>query len=220
MIDNLMNDQDVFQIVRDKIALILATEIQNQMALAVVALKDPLNYYARVYTERTRAWEQFLNVPVVDDSPLINVSYETSNFDKGTGNTVSRQKSSTIYNIDCYGYGSAEGVAGGGQLTGDMLANFKVQNAIRIVRNILMASEYVTLGLDGIVWQRWITTVNVFQPIIDVTPVQNVVGARISFAVDFNEYAPQVTPSVLSEISVDVTRAVDGQIIVEADYNF
>lgn len=220
MIDHLMNEHSTFEIVRDKIALILATEIESQMALATSEGKDPNDFYARVYTERTRTWEQFLNVPVSDTSPLINVMFDQSNFDGGSSGTVARQKSSTTYNIDCYGYGAAEGVSGGGQLTGDMLANFEVQKAIRIVRNILMAAEYVVLDLRGVVWKRWITTINAFQPIIDSTPVQSVVGARISFNVDFNEASPQVTPTILNEVNVDVNRASDGQILTEANYDY
>jgi hypothetical protein len=220
MIPVLINDNDNFQIVRDKIAVILVTEIANQQALATLAGKDPLNFYARVYTERSRAFEEFLNVPVADNSALINVSFDSTNFDRSVGSVVSRQRSSAIYNIDCYGYASAEDELGSGHAPGDMLSNFKVQQAIRLVRNILMASEYVTLGMTGVVSTRWINTVNVFQPIIDNNPIQNVIGARVSFSVEFNEFAPQAQPVTLNDIFVGVRRALDGQILIEASYDF
>jgi hypothetical protein len=74
--------------------------------------------------------------------------------------------------------------------------------------------------MQGIVWSRWISSVTVFQPIIDNNPVQNVIGARVALLVDFNEFSPQATPVPLQDINIDVNRASDGQILVEANYQY
>jgi hypothetical protein len=194
MITELMNKNDTFEIVRDKIALILAKEIQGQQNLAVTAGVNPVDYRARVFTEAVTPFQMFMNADgsnddPTDESPIINVSFDSSSFDKRAGSTVNRQKSSTNYNIDCYGWGMAQAERCGGSTMGGTLANFAVQRALKIVRNILMSAEYVTLEMDGVVWDRWVDSITAFQPLIDNRPAINIVGARLAFNVNFNEFA-------------------------------
>ena len=75
-IPTLIDKQDTFEIVRDQIATILVTEIVSQQALAVADGKDPDLWKVRIYTERSNAWEQFLEVPPVDESPICNIWYD------------------------------------------------------------------------------------------------------------------------------------------------
>lgn len=219
MIAALIDKQDNFEVVRDQIAAILATEVASQMALATAGGKDPDDWKLQIYSERSNPEEQWLNEQT-DRSPIINVWFESSNFDPAASNVVERQKTEGIFNIDCYGYGKAADVAGGGHTPGDEQAAFEVHRALRLVRNILMAAEYTYLGLRGVVWGRWPQSITSFQPQLGSTPAQQVHGARLAFRVVFNEFSPQVEAETLELVTVDVIRAEDGQIVVEADYDY
>ncbi|MAL49662.1 MAG: hypothetical protein CMH18_07880 [Methylophaga sp.] len=219
MIAELIDKQDNSEIVRDQIAAILATEVANQQALATADGKDPADYKLRIYTERSNPWEAFLN-DQTDRSPIVNVWFDSSNFDKGASNIVERQKTEATFNIDCIGFGMSEDVPGGGHKAGDKEAALEVQRAIRLVRNILMAAEYTYLGMQGVVWQRWPQSITSFQPQIDGRQIQQIVGARLAFNVVFNEFSPQVPAVTLELVSAEVSRSEDGEVIVNADYDY
>lgn len=219
-IDALIDKQDNFEVVRDKIGAILVTEVISQMALAVDDGKDPDLWKLRIFLERSNPWEQFLNTPVTDKSPIVNIWYDNSNFPENAGSTVDRQKTVGIFNIDCYGYGESKDDGASGHKPGDKEAALEVQRALRLVRNILMAGTYTYLDLRGLVWQRWIQSVTAFQPQQDGTNVQQVVGARIAFRVTFNEFSPQVPFVTLESVTLDVFRAENGELLVETDYEY
>jgi len=223
VISELIDKQDTFEIVRDRIATILVTEVANQQILATAAGKDPNQWKLRVFTERANPWEQFQGGEdgvATDGTPLVNVWYDNSNFDPGASNVVGRQKTEAIFNVDCYGYGRSANVVAGGYKAGDEEAAFEVQRALRLVRNILMAAEYTYLGLRGLVWQRSPQSVTIYQPQIDSRTVQQIVAARLSFRVTFNEFSPQVPPVTLETINTTVLRTEDGEIVIEADYDY
>lgn len=219
MITELIDKQDSFEIIRDEIAAILATETASQQALATAAGKDPNDWKLRVYLERSNPWEVFLNEHN-DRSPLVNVWYDNSSFDGRTSNTVERQKSESVFNIDCFGFGMSRNVAGGGHKAGDKEAALEVQRALRLVRNILMAGTYTYLGLRGLVWSRWPQSVTVFQPQIEARQIQQIVGARLAFKVVYNEFSPQVPAETLELVSAGVRRSEDGELVVTADYDY
>lgn len=219
MIPTLIDKQDTFEIIRDQIAAIIKLETVSQMALATAAAKDPLDWKLRVFAERSNPWEQWLNEQT-DESPIINVWYDSSTFDPSASNVAERQKTEGVFNIDCYGYGSSKDDGATGHRPGDREAALEAHRALRLVRNILMAAEYTYLGLRGTVWTRWPQAINAFQPEIDGRQAQHIVGARLAFRVVFNEFAPQVAEEVLELMSVDVKRAEDGEIVINADYDY
>ena len=219
-IPTLIDKQDTFEIVRDKIAVILATETASQQALAVAAAKDPEEWKFRVFTERSNPWEQFLNDPENDPSPLVCVWWDNSNFPEGMGNTSARQQATGLFNIDCYGFGISADVPAGGHEAGDEQAAFAMQRVVRLVRNILMSSEYIYLELRGTVGQRWPQSITSFQPQIDNRAVQKIVAARIALRVTFNEFAPQGAETILEELSVTIKRAEDGEVLAEAEFDY
>lgn len=223
MIAGLIDKKDNFEIIRDQIAAILAAETANQQALAVTAGKDPDLWKLRIFSERSNPWEQFQgreDGEETDGSPIVNVWYDNSSFDPGASTVVERQKTEAYFNIDCYGYGISEDIPGGGHKAGDAEAAFEVQRALRLARNILMAAEYTYLGLRGLVWQRWLQSATIYQPQIDSRTVQQIVASRLSFKVTFNELSPQAEPEALEIISADVLRTEDGQIVLQADYDY
>jgi len=215
-----IDKQDTFEIIRDQIALILANEVANQMALAVTAGEDPELWNLKIYTERSNPWEQYLNKSNVV-TPIVNVWFDNENFDKAASNVVSRQKAVGVFNIDCIGFGVSEDDGGTGHLPGDELAAKNVQRAIRLVRNILMAAENTYLQLPrGTAWDRIPQSIATFQPAIDASAIQKIVGARLALNVSYNEFSLQVEGDTMDLLSIDIQRAEDGAILAEADYSY
>lgn len=220
----LINKQDSFEIVRDQIAAILVLETANQMTLAAAASEDPELWRLQVFTERSDPWEQWVNLP--DDhseieAPIVNIWYDNSSFDGNASSVMERQKTIGIFNIDVYGLGVAQDVMAGGHKPGDLEAVLVAQRAMRLVRNILMAAENTYLQLPrGFVGSRWPQSVNAFQPQLDGRAVQKVAGMRLALRVTFNEFSPQVVPETLELLTVRVKRVEDGQVVINADYDY
>lgn len=220
MIDSLIDKQDTVEIVRDQIAALLALEAANQVALATAAGKpDPQLWALRVYQERTSPWELF---PGRDDetTPVVNVWWDSETFDMSASNIAERQKAAAIINIDCYGYGESRDDGAGGHISGDQDAAEAVQRAVRLVRNMLMAAENTYLGLRGTVRRRWFDSITILRPQQDDPAASRLVGARMAFRVEFNEYSPQVEPETLELLTVEVRRTEDNQVVVAADYEY
>lgn len=216
MIETLITGQDAFEIIRDQIALILVTEIANQQVLAAGAGEDPELWKVRIYKERGNAWEQYLNDPA-DTSPLCNIWCDGGNYLMGSSNTIKRQNAESVFNLDCYGYGKS-GDDGAGHLAGDLLAVENTHRAYRLVRRILMASEYTHLGLRGTVFRRFPTNYTPFQREYNGAPVENVYAMRLVLSVSHDEFSPQQAEEVLEILNVK-TYDRDGQtLLIESQY--
>lgn len=215
----LIDKQDNAELVRDQIAAVLATEVENQKALATAAGKDPDLWDLKVYTERSNAWEQFRDATAGALPPIVNVWYDSSAFDKGASNIMERQKADGTFNIDCVAHGVAESTVSG-HTPGDMVAALAAQRALRLVRNILMAAENTYLQMRGVVWQRWPQEVRTFQPQLSPTEAVHIVGARLVLAVSFNELSPQVPAETLDLVAAQVERAEDGAVVVSTSYDY
>lgn len=224
LINTLIDKRDTYEIVRDKVALILAEESANQQQLATDAGKDPALWKLRVYIERTNPWE-FLRTndgaAPGDRSPVVCVWFDNSNMDARASQTIDRQQMDATINIDVYGIGVTELLAGGaGHKPGDENAALEVQRGARLVRNILMADSYVVLGLPralGLVGQRQISTIQSFQPEFGNQNAQQLAGLRLSLQVKTSELAPQTEAVILEEINA-IVRDEDGQILIDATF--
>jgi len=218
MISDLINKQDSFEVVRDKIALILATESESQQSLAVAAGEDPAQWKLRVFTERSQPWNDwYVSGAPTDRAPIINVWYENGSFDSSSGDVIKTQLHRAIFNVDCIGLGVAKNTDAGHD-SADELAAKEAQRAAKLVRNILMSGVYTRLDLTGTVFRRWVNSISLFQPNLSENSAFNALGARISLAVDFNETSPQVSGQPLELISIFITRSEDGQILAETDF--
>jgi hypothetical protein len=220
LLQQLIDKNDGFEVVRNQIAAILVSERDNQKALAleVDPPQEPSDYDFSVYIERSNPWEQFL-ADNADLTPIINIWYNNSDFDGMASTTVERQKTVGVFNIDCYGAGVSQG-DGAGHIPGDERAALETQRALRLVRNILMASQNTYLQLQGLVWQRWPQAVTMFQPQMDSRPLTHVVAGRLALRVTFNELSPQYIGEPLEYVAIGVKRASDGQIIINSDYDY
>ena len=230
LIQSLINKQDNFEIIRDKIAEILVVESANQMELACKddSVDCPDQWKLRVYAERSSPWEQFLDLEEIpenveaDRSPIVNVWFNSDSIDLVSSNSVERRKYQGTFNIDVYGYGlSEDNYNDGGHIPGDMKAAENAHAASRLVRNIIEASIYTYLGLPrGIVWRRYFQSRTSFQPQLDDRNVQHVVAVRLALVVEYSENAPEYEGQPLQYVSTELFKAEDGQFILGADYQY
>jgi len=139
-IQSLIDKQDTFEQVRDQIAAILTLETASQQTLATAAGKDPELWKLRIFSERSNPWESFRDSDR-NKTPIVNVWYESSAFQEGSSTVSERQDTLGTFNIDVYGYGVSQ-ANGAGHDAGDEQAALTCQRGLRLVRNILMASEY------------------------------------------------------------------------------
>lgn len=221
MIAELIDKQDNVEIIRDQIAALLKIESANQVQLATDAAKpDPSLWALRVYQERANPWEDFPRRDV-DETPIVNVWWDSSSFDPSSSDPVNRQKSDAVINLDCYGYGQSADDPAGGHTPGDLAASEACQRAVRLVRNILRAGgENTYLGLRGLVWGHWFDSITIMRPQQDDPAANRLVAARMALRVSFNEFSPQVAGETLELLTVQVDRAEDGEIIFNADYPY
>lgn len=221
----LIDKQDNFEIVDLQIASILAQETINQQALAVLAGKDSDLWRFDVYSERMNPFEVFQDD--VSAFPVVNVWYDTSNFNPANGNVVSHQKDDATYNIDVYAAVAATDNAAGGYNPVDESSVLALHRIVRLVRNIIMHPDNTYLKLTqtvgtqtgNLIWRRWIQSKEVFQPQINDRPAQSVIACRIVLSVAFNELPVIETNETLEVVGVTGKRAEDGKIIFEADFD-
>lgn len=216
MTAELIEKQDTFEIVRDRIAEILAAESANQAALALAAGKDPADWTLAVFAERSNPWDDY-----TDSDMIVNVWFESAEPDGRASNTVERQTMNGRFNIDVVGFGASQS-DGTGQLPGDEVAARRAARGLMLARNILMASEYTYLGKDlrGTVGQRWPAAITSFQPPAAVREVDHCVGIRLTLAVKYDEFSPQYPPVALEYFSNRITRAPDGRLLAQVDFDF
>lgn len=220
----LIDKYDTFEIVETKIAAILTQETIDQQALAVVAGEDPNLWAFNVYVDKYNPFETFRDNP--DATPLVNVRFDNANLSDSTGGEIGCQKSSANYDIDIYAGASSADDPTGGYTPGDVESTRNLHRIIRLVRNILMHPDNTYLGLsqsvDGrskrIVWKRWIGEIQIFQPVLNDSPVENIIAARLSFQVQFNESTVIEDYEPLEIIGITGKRAEDGRIIFESIY--
>lgn len=229
-VQDLIDKKDTFEIIRDRIAVILAEESASQVAKATADGKDnPEDWELRVYTERANPWAMFQDdspAEEVDDSPVVNVWYDGSGFDMSKSNISNRQHANGKFNIDIYGYGRSAGIDGGGHTPGDEEASLIAQRGLRLVRNILMSAYYVRLNFDldkipqNIIGRRWSESIQSFQPEFGNQNALNVQGIRFVLAVDFNEFSQEFQGENLEKVVVDIKRDVDGKVLATGEYNY
>ena len=221
-LSKLIDKQDNFELIRDQIAAILATETASQQALATAGGKDPNLWKFNVYTERSRPWEIWQRTRSsfgVDKAPIVNVWYDSSSFLQNRSNTAPYQLSDSTFNIGIIAEGRCK-VRPAGQDTGDEEAAREVQRIVRLVRNIIMSGEYRYLSLRGLVQQRWLTSMTMMNvEAIDGTQ-QTIAAAQLSLSVHFNELTAEVDGVALEQIGITINRAEDGQVLVAAEYDY
>ncbi len=231
LLQNLIDKQDNFELIRDHIGVLLADEVVNQMNLAAAAVpaQDPEDYRLNVYLERSQAWAAFQDNPEAgtpEAAPIVNVWYDGGSFGGDSGDIIESQKHRATYNIDVYGYGSAADDGGTGQIPSDRQAAINCHRGVRLVRNILMSSSNTYLqfptieAVPRLVSKRMFQDIRVFQPQINQQSVQGVLAARMSFVVDFIETSPQYEGEPLEILNVDINLKEDGSVVSSVQIDF
>ncbi len=215
----LISGVDGFEYVRNQIAVIIAGEQALQQALATAGGQDPTLWKLRTYIERSNPWEMFRD-GASDASPVVNVWYDSSTTELGSSNLATRQQMTSVINVDCIGYATAE-ASGSGHTAGDEAAAKVAQRGARLVRGILMHGKYRYLGSPSIIARRHLQNRSMFQPTDDTgRPVQRVVGVRLAFAVDHLETVSVTEYDSIEGIDIEMRHDPDGMVIAEMKIDF
>lgn len=218
MIPFLIDKQDTSELVRDQVAAILLSEAKSQKQLAEAAGKDPSEWTFQVYLERSNPWEAFMDA-TTPQPPIINVTLENCNYGMSSSTITGEFISTTgLYNIDCYGHGMAADSLGAGHVAGDFASCVEAQRVARWVRNVFASGYYTYLGLRKTVHRRWIDSLNIFQPALEGRELNQIVAARLTLRVEFNEFAPQHEGEPLELVSATVKRKRTGEIYFVGEY--
>ena len=214
----LITQPDGFEIVRDKIAQLLADEIALQQELAIVAEEDPNDWKLDIYLERSRPWEVFRDSPETQ-TPIVNVWYDNTPVDLAASNLSTRQNGVSTFNIDCLAYSEAK-ADGAGFIAGDEQAAKNAHKAARLVRQILMHDKYRYLELRTFVGRRYVQARTAFQPNEGNQAVQNVMGVRLVLAVKHDEFISLADFNNLEQVFIEMKFEPNGQVIASMDINF
>lgn len=229
-LQSLIDKIDSFEFVRDQIAAVLVTERENQMDLAARAGKDSFFWGLKVYSERDKAYEDWLNVGNDHrQEPIVSTIMKAAVRDPSVS-TVPGVKN--VYDgtwwIDVYGRGIASDNPAGGHVTSDAMAHTECHRGVRLVRNILAAGPNRFLGavildpatgkpVEQPIWahpniERW----EFFGPEVEGRGGSfSVWGCRLEFAVRFTEFSPEYEPVILEELGVTVRRTEDGVVLMD-----
>lgn len=180
--------QQAFEIIRDKIALILGEELASQATKL-----GTTDYNPTIFVERT---------VTIDDTelPVINVCVASGSYDN---EHVGQSDGTYSYSIDIYA--SAKSTS---SEDGDKLAGIKLHRIIGLVRAILKDKKYRTLGFDNPFIKR-VTVVNfdIADNIIRKDTMNAIMG-RVEFRVEVPEEVEELTPNQIDSYSTQVKLAL------------
>lgn len=206
-IEALILTQDVVEVVRDRIAAILAIECANQAQLALDSLSEAeaRDYKISVYVENERPWESGVSGAAME--PAVNVSVSQTAED--ASGSVRTGRFIGTYHIDSYGFSA--GVDNG---LDDRVATMQVWKVARVIRNILAAEEYTYLELRGVVGWRRNRGIKAGKPGNLAESAFAVSMTRMTLDVSFEETAPEISGVELEAIGVRIDDK-DGRVLVE-----
>ena len=208
MIDKLIDTPDRRELIRDQISGILYAELANQRVLASSAGKPTDKWDIRVFTEAASPVEEYLQ-PESDKRARINVSFEDANNRNSSDNNEDYR---STYVINCYACGTAKGT-----FPADYNAKVRVGEVATIVRSIMRAPEYRTLGLDGTeVWDRNVISIE-SKKFQDPNAAQNIAAIEITLEVMHTELPPINNWPTIETINIETT--IENEII-KATFNY
>jgi hypothetical protein len=219
----LIDKADTFELVRDRVASILAAETQFQQQKAAAIGKDPEPWKFRVYSERSNPWENLFGD---DRTPVVNVMYSRSDEAPENPNKSPWTGMRSTYYIDCYCYAESYQTSDGHR-SGDELSARLAHNTAKLIRNLLMHPSYAYLlyqprpnsMMDVAVGRRSISHIEAFQPMSGNMAVEKVIAAHMTLEVDHNETVPIQEYDTLEEINVKFYCQSDGEVTAELNYD-
>jgi hypothetical protein len=197
-IDKLLINKDNAEIIRDTIAGILKSEIENQIKIAEENDVVDSDYNINVFIENSRPWA------LIDENnnpfPLVNICLQQLVEEERPGSTINNQKYIATFYIDCWGCGNKNSE----DSPDDYLSTIRAWKTARIVRNILMSGIYTYLGIRDIVRKRKVVSMVTIIPQNLNESAISITACRIKFEVETFQESPQVTPAVLSAVSLQI----------------
>lgn len=191
-----------FEIIRDKIALILGEELPNQATLAANPKLD-----ATVYVERYSP----PNSSELSEAPIVNVLLGQGDY---SNQDVTQSTGTYLYFIDIYTKAKANEDEGG-----DTRAIISLQKILGVCRGILEATQYLTLGFTfPFVMGRKINSIQIAAP--SDPGADSLVRGRLILEVKVPEYQEQVTANLIdgSDTSVHIEESPQGYLWVVDNY--
>jgi hypothetical protein len=181
-----------FEIVRDRVAAILADEIDRQSVLSY----EPYLALVEVETERSIPLDK-----TETDTGVIVVSFAADNF-SNKDHSGSEDGLITIH-VDCYTSAKAKDEGNGIQSRGDKIAMLRCQKLLGLCRYILSDPIYKTLGLAVPKILR------VYSGEINIKPVgpedaDNQAMGRYTLYVSCNESNRLIVPSLIAGYTTSV----------------
>ena len=147
-INELINEPDNIEKIRDRLACIIKGETKNQKKLAAASPSVSADDFTfKVFIENARPYD----ISDEDEPPieyLINVMLRNAAAMEGNAR-FGNQKEKATFEIDCIAFGND-----GGEQWNDKVAASRGWKAARVIRRILMSEQYTYLGLRGIIGSR------------------------------------------------------------------
>lgn len=217
-LQSLIDKRDNFEIIGDQIAQILTDETANQRALAAASGDASGDWALRIYREVAAPWE-FFKDPT--EPPVVSVRF--ARFDGEPRETTATQQVGIVsYFLDFGAAGQAAETLTG-HIPGDLDAARRIQRAIRLVRNILLAGPNQVLQARGVVGWRRVTMIEAFQPPqlqTTVPALDHLAAARVTLEVKILETTPEYEAGDLESIAIDLKNGRDGAILAQAEYDY
>lgn len=172
---NTIIQKRAFELIRDRIGLILAEELVSQ-----ASLNSDSNLAAKVYVERFIPFTK-------PDLPALNVSLATGDYDNMT--SIKSDGTYQFY-VDIYTNSTAKGTN-----SGDAAASIKLQRLAGVCHAILSDSAYMTLAFaPPFIEHTEVKSINIGTP-QSVNEATNIVMARLTFIVRVPEKTRSIIPS-------------------------
>lgn len=174
-----------FELFRDVIAVILATEVANQFAMSPAPVLN-----APVWVERFIPFSR-------NELPAINVVYSASDYDDNNAHT---SLASSRYSIELTV--SARHTA---SEDGDKIAGLAAQKLAGVCRYVLEHPAYLTLGLPrGYIADTEVSTLRIGAP-TDAGDGMHTISAQLVFVVRHEENNGDIMPSELDNIGSTIS---------------
>lgn len=190
MITQLLNTNNSFEIVRDAVASILYTELNEQLALAVAAPDPIYEALLRSFFDQQKDATDELNLFVerfvrfdITELNNINLYWDRSLLGKGTQITNQESNTRIIIDVNVHHKGTEDD-------RGDKKASLVLQKMIGVIRSIIMHGNYVTLGFARpFIERRWIEDLNNYRPQENENRVNidNIITGNLALSVEFKE---------------------------------
>jgi len=191
-----------YEIIRDRIAIFLQSEFNNQLEL-----RGDYDYDVTVWLERTVR----VNTSELDGGIMLVVSLATGDY---SNQDVTQTLGTYVYLIDAYT--KAKTTTNGG---GDTRSRIRCQKALGTARGIIESTQYLTLGFaPGFVQSRKINSLQIAEP--EDTGADSLTRGRLVLEVKVPEYQQVVTASLIdgSDTKMFIDISEEGFYFVNDNY--